>query len=119
MKPLPTFRDFFKALWGEDKEPFPWQSMLAEKVTRGSWPDVIDLPTAAGKTACIDIAVYALAAQADKTLGERIAARRIWFVVAGTQCRRAFRRVSWVRRTSGSQRRQQSERCDRQSHALR
>lgn len=81
MNPLPAFSDFFKALWGDDKEPFPWQMMLAEKVSHGRWPDAIDLPTAAGKTACIDIAVYGLAAQAEKPLAEGTAARRIWFVV--------------------------------------
>jgi CRISPR-associated endonuclease/helicase Cas3 len=76
---LPPFEEFFMALWG--KEPFPWQKMLAERVTAGQWPDAIDLPTASGKTACLDIAVYALAAQADKPLKGRTAARRIWFVV--------------------------------------
>lgn len=78
---MPTFRDFFRALWGQDIEPFPWQEMLAERVLTSRWPDAIDLPTASGKTACLDIAVYALAAQADAPPGLRTAARRIWFVV--------------------------------------
>ncbi len=78
---MPTFRDFFRALWGQDIEPFPWQQMLAERVLTSRWPDAIDLPTASGKTACLDIAVYALAAQADAPPGQRTAARRIWFVV--------------------------------------
>jgi len=76
---LPTFADFFKALW--DKPPFPWQNMLAERVCKSSWPKAIDLPTAAGKTACIDIAIYALASQAERDLTQRTAPRRIWFVV--------------------------------------
>lgn len=75
--PLPSFQDFFRALWKRD--PFPWQEMLAERVSREVWPESIDLPTAAGKTACLDIATYALAAQADQP--NRTAARRIWFVV--------------------------------------
>lgn len=73
------FTEVFRALWGYD--PFPWQEMLAERVTKGVWPRALDLPTAAGKTACLDIAVYALAAQADRPLGERTAPRRVWFVV--------------------------------------
>jgi CRISPR-associated endonuclease/helicase Cas3 len=55
--------------------------MLAERVASGEWPQALDLPTASGKTACIDIAVYALAAQAHRPLAERTAPRRIWFVV--------------------------------------
>lgn len=79
MNGFPAFEEFFQALW--DKEPFPWQTMLAERVAAGQWPDAIDLPTASGKTACLDIAVYVLAAQASKPLAERTAPRRIWFVV--------------------------------------
>lgn len=81
MTTLAEFPDFFKAIWGNQREPFPWQTMLAERVSKGEWPDVIDLPTAAGKTACLDVALYGLAAQAEKSLSERTAARRIWFVV--------------------------------------
>ena len=79
MPSIPSFPEFFKALWGYD--PFPWQAMLAERITAESWPRALDLPTAAGKTACIDAAVYALAFQANKPLAERTAPRRIWFVV--------------------------------------
>jgi CRISPR-associated endonuclease/helicase Cas3 len=77
--PLPEFHAFFRAVWGYD--PFPWQTMLAERVSGGNWPQALDLPTAAGKTACIDVAVHALAAQADRPMAERTAPRRIWFVV--------------------------------------
>ena len=79
MPSIPSFPEFFKALWGYD--PFPWQAMLAERITAESWPRALDLPTAAGKTACIDAAVYALAFEASKPLAERTAPRRIWFVV--------------------------------------
>lgn len=79
MPPIPNFPEFFKGLWGYD--PFPWQSMLAERIVAEPWPRALDLPTAAGKTACIDAAVYALAFQASKPLAERTAPRRIWFVV--------------------------------------
>ena len=67
------FGDFFEQLQGY--RPFPWQERLATRVCTGAWPQVIDLPTASGKTACIDIALFALAVRQ----GE--AARRIFFVV--------------------------------------
>ncbi len=73
------FRDFFRALDGN--EPFPWQRRLAGKTCAGSWPQVLALPTASGKTACLDIAVFALACQASSPPAERTAPRRIAFVV--------------------------------------
>jgi len=68
-----TFADFFRAVW--KKDPFPWQETLAGKALKGEWPTSIGLPTAAGKTALIDIAVFALANRAPQS------ARRIFFVV--------------------------------------
>jgi CRISPR-associated endonuclease/helicase Cas3 len=76
---LPTFPEFFHGLW--DFEPFPWQTMLTERIRTGPWPEALDLPTAAGKTACIDAAIYALAAQVEWPINRRTAPRRIWFVV--------------------------------------
>ncbi len=73
------FPEFFVALYGYP--PFPWQERLADHVCTGNWPECIALPTASGKTACIDIAVFALACQADRSPGERTAPRRIFFVV--------------------------------------
>jgi CRISPR-associated endonuclease/helicase Cas3 len=73
------FPTYFDALWGYS--PFPWQAMLAGRVATGEWPQALDLPTASGKTACLDIAIYALAAQATQPLAARTAPRRIWFVV--------------------------------------
>ena len=48
-----------------------------------SWPDAIALPTASGKTACMDVALFALAVQASRlNSGQPITApRRIFFVV--------------------------------------
>lgn len=74
-----SFPEFFRALY--DRDPFPWQALLAERGAEGEWPAAISLPTASGKTACLDAAVYALAAQADCRLSERTAPRRIWFIV--------------------------------------
>ena len=53
------FEAFYKAVHGY--APFPWQSRVAERVCGGDWPRAIAPPTAAGKTGCIDIAVFALA----------------------------------------------------------
>ena len=89
------FPEFFTELWGEDAVPFAWQSALAERVLDASlggdndnprpWPEVIALPTGAGKTACMDIAVFALAAQAHAELSRPncgvTVPRRIFFVV--------------------------------------
>lgn len=79
MNGTPSFPEVFFALWGFD--PFPWQTMLADRVAKGGWPSALDLPTASGKTACIDVALFALAMQADVPMAQRIAHRRIWFVV--------------------------------------
>ena len=99
-----SFDEFFAALWG--KPPFAWQKDLVARVLErgasppagalpaeasrddndaggGPWPAAIALPTASGKTACMDIAVFALAAQARRlAAGQTITApRRIFFVV--------------------------------------
>lgn len=89
------FASFFRALW--EHPPFAWQDDLANRVLSASpsddarrnasaatpWPEAIDLPTASGKTACMDIAVFALAAQASRLgTGRPVTApRRIFFVV--------------------------------------
>jgi CRISPR-associated endonuclease/helicase Cas3 len=74
-----SFIDFFTACHGH--APLPWQARLAaELCTTHVWPDLIDLPTASGKTACIDIALFHFAHCA--AIGEpQKAARRICFVV--------------------------------------
>lgn len=78
------FVEFFQALW--DRPPFAWQKALARRVIENAatpWPEAIALPTAAGKTACMDVAVYALAAQASRLdAGLALTApRRVFFVV--------------------------------------
>lgn len=72
------FRRFFEEV--HNNLPFPWQERLLRRVAAEGWPAVLDLPTGAGKTAALDIAVFHLALEA--TLGEeRQAPVRIAFVV--------------------------------------
>lgn len=98
------FPDFFTALWGEDKPPFAWQQQLADRILKNlsdegedkktspvsdgqisdaPWPGAIALPTASGKTACMDIALFSLASQAGRMVNGQVltAPRRIFFVV--------------------------------------
>jgi CRISPR-associated endonuclease/helicase Cas3 len=75
------FADFYRAVHGADYQPFPWQVRLARRVAAKGWPAVLALPTAAGKTSAIDIAVFALALQAGKPLRDRTAPLRIFFVI--------------------------------------
>ena len=71
------FEGFFRAVHGSG--PFPWQQDLVDRLAEcGEWPDVLDLPTGAGKTAAMDAAVFHLALCAD-TPGR--AALRIALVV--------------------------------------
>lgn len=67
------FRQFFLDIHG--RPPFPWQEELAQQVCTDGWPAVIALPTGSGKTACLDIAVFALAR------GASAAPRRIFYIV--------------------------------------
>jgi CRISPR-associated endonuclease/helicase Cas3 len=75
--------DDFDAFFREahDCDPYPWQRRLAAAAVAGTWPPVLDLPTGSGKTAVIDIAVFALACQAALEPPARTAARRVFFCV--------------------------------------
>ena len=78
---MTNFDGFFEALWArEGWRSFPWQTMLAERAAGGDWPKAINLPTASGKTACLDAAIFGLAATAEQGVEKRLP-RRIWFVV--------------------------------------
>lgn len=81
------FVSFFEAAWG--RKPFGWQVELARKVLAasieddGAWPEAIALPTASGKTACMDVAIFTLAARAESIANSpvRKLPRRIFFVI--------------------------------------
>jgi len=76
----PSFHDWYQAING--REPFPWQARLADLVAdNGEWPELVGIPTGLGKTACVDVAVWALARQANLSPIKRTAPTRIWWVV--------------------------------------
>lgn len=68
------FIGFFRGVHGFDA--YPWQVRLARQVIdTGFWPGSVELPTGAGKTALLDIAIFALAAR------PKVMPRRIVFVI--------------------------------------
>lgn len=74
------FPAFFHAVHGHS--PFTWQVELMERVCSDSgWPAALDVPTGLGKTAVLDVAVFALALQAELPLAERTAPTRVFLVV--------------------------------------
>lgn len=74
------FRTFFEAVHGN--RPFAWQQELADRVCSGQgWPAALDVPTGLGKTAVLDVAVFALALQAELPAVERSARTRTFLVV--------------------------------------
>lgn len=74
------FGEFLEAVHGH--RPFRWQTELAEQViSTGTWPTALDVPTGMGKTVALDVAVFALAAQASLPSGQRTAPTRTFLVV--------------------------------------
>ncbi|REK26789.1 MAG: type I-U CRISPR-associated helicase/endonuclease Cas3 [Planctomycetota bacterium] len=73
------FSEFFEAVNGF--RPYDWQQRLVDRVLESRWPEVIDLPTGAGKTACLEATLFALACQAQLTPEERSVPVRIFFCV--------------------------------------
>ena len=54
-----SFERFFHAVHGKD--PFPWQVEAARRLVAGEELTAVSVPTACGKTALIDAAVFAAA----------------------------------------------------------
>lgn len=73
------FPAFFHALWRYP--PFAWQTRLLERVRAEGWPSTLDLPTGSGKTATLDIALFALALDAFEEPQNRRQPRRVALVV--------------------------------------
>jgi CRISPR-associated endonuclease/helicase Cas3 len=73
------FADYFQAVHGHAL--FDWQKRFAREVFSNGFHDVVCVPTACGKTSILDVAVFHLALDADHKPAERIAARRLCFVV--------------------------------------
>ena len=67
------FPTFFKEVHGW--RPFPWQEALLRRVLDRGWPALVDVPTGLGKTAVLDIAVFASALRSEH------ARRRVFLVV--------------------------------------
>jgi CRISPR-associated endonuclease/helicase Cas3 len=67
------FSAFFEEIHGWT--PFPWQQELLHRVLERGWPPLIDVPTGLGKTAVLDIAVYAAALTSEHSR------RRVFLVV--------------------------------------
>jgi len=70
---MQTFADSYQAIHG--RAPFPWQSRLAQRVANGRWPDALNLPTSAGKTAVIDVWLWAHKERIPQT------PRRLYYVI--------------------------------------
>lgn len=77
--PMPCFPSFYRAI--NRRDPFPWQARLARQVESKAWPAQVGVPTGLGKTACLDIAIWWLASQAERTPADRTAPTRVWWVV--------------------------------------
>ncbi|MBK6311230.1 MAG: type I-U CRISPR-associated helicase/endonuclease Cas3 [Candidatus Microthrix sp.] len=74
------FVDYYQAVHGHP--PFAWQhELLAQVDAERQWPGLIDLPTGVGKTSALDVAVFALALDAQRATAHRWAPRRIVMVV--------------------------------------
>lgn len=76
---IEDFTKFFRAV-NEDHPPFPWQERLTRQVAvERAWPRIVAVPTGCGKTALIEIIVFLLALEADRS--DRVAALRTFFAV--------------------------------------
>jgi CRISPR-associated endonuclease/helicase Cas3 len=68
-----SFSSFYESLHGYT--PFPWQIRLAERAAGGQWPDAMNIPTSSGKTAVIDVWLWA------HSVGIAGNPRRLYYVI--------------------------------------
>ena len=79
MATMPSFTAWYEAI--NQRDPFPWQVELAGDLISGRGWRPVGIPTGLGKTACLDIAIWWLASQAEDDPADRTAPTRIWWVV--------------------------------------
>jgi CRISPR-associated endonuclease/helicase Cas3 len=79
MAEFPDFDAFYRAANG--RVPFPWQRRLAAQVRQTGWPEAIGVGTGLGKTSCLDVAVWTMAAEHGLGANERKTPTRVWYVV--------------------------------------
>lgn len=84
---IDDFRSFFAAV-NAGREPFPWQARLAEEAAARMadghsdiLPDLLDVPTGAGKTSVIDVVTFLQALESAQPPAQRVVPRRTVFVV--------------------------------------
>ncbi|MBK8803173.1 MAG: type I-U CRISPR-associated helicase/endonuclease Cas3 [Fibrobacteres bacterium] len=84
------FGEYFQSVHGSS--PFPWQQRLLDEVVEtGKWPSVLSLPTGTGKTAILDISLFALAC------GAKVPRRTILVVDRRIVVDDAYRRAEVIR----------------------
>ena len=75
------FAEFFRAVHGDSYTPYGWQERLADQCANGAPPSAIAVPTGAGKTAAVDVLVWALGRQAHRPASERtVGVRIVWAI---------------------------------------
>ncbi|MDO9278305.1 MAG: type I-U CRISPR-associated helicase/endonuclease Cas3 [Polaromonas sp.] len=67
------FSAFYHSVHGY--QPFPWQISLAERAASGVWPDALNVPTSSGKTAVLDVWLWA------HTVGITGTPKRLYYVI--------------------------------------
>lgn len=94
------FSAFFEAVHGV--VPFAWQVRLAREICeRGRFPDEISLPTAFGKTALIDMAVFFLASDLASGRKRRAPLRIAWVIDRRIVVDEAYKRAVQIARKLG------------------
>lgn len=62
------------------RKPYDWQRRFAEDCLNGTPPDIVAVPTGAGKTTAVDALVWALAAQAASNEKRTLGVRVVWAI---------------------------------------